>query len=118
MIDRAKLLDALIADPAKADALTRDEARALAVTIAPLVKALELRALSAQPAPAPTSKHENGALLSAPEAAALLGVPIRWLYRHARGLPFTRRLGHRTLRFDARGLDRWIAKQRPPELDP
>jgi hypothetical protein len=41
------------------------------------------------------------------QAAERLGVKPSWLYRHARALPFTRKLGHRTLRFDIHGLDRW-----------
>lgn len=51
-----------------------------------------------------------GRLLTAKEAAPLLGVTPRWLYRRAAGLPFTRRLGPKTLRFDAEGLARWEGK--------
>jgi excisionase family DNA binding protein len=51
-------------------------------------------------------------LLSAQEAAERLGMSVDWLYRHARGLPFTRRVGTRTIKFDADGLDRWVAMQR------
>lgn len=51
-------------------------------------------------------------LLSPPEAARRLGVTVRWLYSHADGLPFVRRLSRRALRFDAVGLTRWVASQR------
>lgn len=44
--------------------------------------------------------------LSAPEAARRLGVSADYLYRNARKLPFTVRIGRRLL-FSARGLDRW-----------
>lgn len=44
--------------------------------------------------------------LSAPEAARRLGVSPDYLYRNARKLPFTVRIGRRLL-FSARGLDRW-----------
>lgn len=47
-------------------------------------------------------------LLDVKEAAKLLGVPVSWLYRNARQLPFTRKLGSRTLRFDRKGIDRWL----------
>lgn len=50
---------------------------------------------------------EADRLLDAGEAAELLGVAKRWMYRHADTLPFTRRLTGGTLRFNARGLERW-----------
>ena len=51
-------------------------------------------------------------LLSAAEVAARLGVPVRYVYRHARAWPFTRRLSPKTLRFSALGLDRWQDRAR------
>ena len=48
-------------------------------------------------------------LLKPAEAAALLQVTTRWLYRHHRSLPFTKKLSRRLLRFDERGLHRWLA---------
>jgi predicted DNA-binding transcriptional regulator AlpA len=48
-------------------------------------------------------------LLHPPEAAALLKVTTRWLYRHHRTLPFARKLSRRVLRFDEAGLHRWLA---------
>jgi len=48
-------------------------------------------------------------LLKPAEAAALLKVTTRWLYRHHRSLPFTRKLSRRLLRFDEGGLRRWLA---------
>lgn len=53
---------------------------------------------------------EPDQLLTQPEAALRLGVTTAWLARHASGLPFTRRLGHRTLRFSSRGIDRWLSR--------
>lgn len=50
-------------------------------------------------------------LLKVDEAAKLLNVDERWLYRHAKALPFTRRLGPKTLRFDADGLAKWAARR-------
>jgi hypothetical protein len=83
----------------------------------------ELEALRARlwarlhaPAAAPThSAAGNGGpdqLLTAKEAAPLLGVAPRWMYRHAPDLPFTRRLAGGTLRFSARGLEKWAATRR------
>ncbi len=49
-------------------------------------------------------------LLTVEEAAKKLGLSTDWLYRRARKLPFTVRLGRR-LRFSERGLDRYIRQR-------
>ena len=46
--------------------------------------------------------------LTATEAAALMNVTPRWLYRHAAKLPFTRRLSRKNLRFSEAGIRRWL----------
>lgn len=46
-------------------------------------------------------------LLTAAQAAALLNVTDRWLYRHARRLPFAHHLSPRVLRFSEAGLRKW-----------
>ena len=59
------------------------------------------------------SPHLPGAhLLNVNDAAARLGVPVGWLYRRAKTLPFARRLGLKTLRFDPVGLDAWTRRHR------
>jgi excisionase family DNA binding protein len=86
--------------PALAGELARGLANVLARTAAP-TKAV-----------AGTSpRDEIGTLLTVAEAAARLGVAKSWLYRHAKTLPFARKLGHRTLRFHADGLGRWLVNQ-------
>ncbi len=55
---------------------------------------------------------ENDHLLTAEEAASILGVTVRWLYRHARNLPFARRLSRKALRFSEVGLKRWMSAKR------
>ncbi len=50
-----------------------------------------------------TGPDEN---LDVAEAARRLGVSKDWLYRHAKGLPFTVRVGRRLV-FSTRGMDRW-----------
>jgi excisionase family DNA binding protein len=59
-------------------------------------------------APATAAPDEN---LSIKEAARRMGVSDRWLYRKARTLPFTVRIG-RSLLFSSRGLERWISQRR------
>jgi hypothetical protein len=51
-------------------------------------------------------------LLTAEQAAALLNVSVDWMYRHASGLPFTKRLSRKALRFSKAGLLRWRAGRR------
>ena len=58
--------------------------------------------------PSGAGPAEPEELLTAQEAAVLLGVKPRWLYDHARTLPFARRLGARTVRFSKLGLERWL----------
>ncbi len=62
-------------------------------------------------APARSAGHPPTTLLTAREAAQVLHVAPRWLYRHAGALPFTRRLGPKTVRFDPDGLARWVARR-------
>jgi predicted DNA-binding transcriptional regulator AlpA len=51
-------------------------------------------------------------LLTPPEAAAMLGVTVPWLYRHAAQLPFARRLSRKALRFSEPGLRRWLVARK------
>jgi predicted DNA-binding transcriptional regulator AlpA len=51
-------------------------------------------------------------LLSADEAATLLSVSPDWLYRQARKLPFTRKLGPKMLRFSQHGILKWLATRK------
>lgn len=57
------------------------------------------------PVPAPAR------LLTVREAAPRLGVSARWLYRHAKTLPFAKRLADKTLRFDETGLTHWLGRR-------
>jgi hypothetical protein len=51
-------------------------------------------------------------LITAEQAAALLTVSVDWMYRHAPGLPFTKRLSRKALRFSKAGLLKWRAGRR------
>jgi NADH dehydrogenase FAD-containing subunit len=61
--------------------------------------------------PAATLQDQED-LLTPGEAAALLTVSVDWMYRHAAGLPFTRRLSRKALRFSRAGLLKWRAGRR------
>jgi predicted DNA-binding transcriptional regulator AlpA len=51
-------------------------------------------------------------LLTPEEASVLLGVTVRWLYRHAGQFTFTRKLSRKVLRFHEAGLRRYIERGR------
>jgi predicted DNA-binding transcriptional regulator AlpA len=79
------------------------------------LEALKVRVWTAALAPngAAPSPHGSSRLLDVEEAAARLSVSADWVYRHAKQLPFTRRVGRRALRFDPDGLVRWLAHRTP-----
>lgn len=62
--------------------------------------------------PDPISTPAPDRLLTPEEAAALLGVKVRWLYRHAVDFTFTRKLSRKVLRFHEAGLRRYVEKGR------
>jgi predicted DNA-binding transcriptional regulator AlpA len=51
-------------------------------------------------------------LVEAEEAAKLLSVSSDWVYRNAKNLPFTRKLGPKMLRFSAIGIQKYIATRK------
>jgi predicted DNA-binding transcriptional regulator AlpA len=56
------------------------------------------------------TRHETGEdrLLTADEAAQMLSVSPDWLYRHAKELPFAKKLGPKMLRFSHKGMLKWL----------
>ena len=105
------VLATLATDPERIGSVPVEDIPAL-IGEAEALKARLWAALSTNAAPpTPTAPREgNGApdaLLTASEAAERLGVSPRWMYRKAESLPFTRRLSGGTLRFSAKGLERW-----------
>jgi predicted DNA-binding transcriptional regulator AlpA len=75
--------------------------------IAALQSALAARLLAEGTSVSTTTEK----LLNIHEAADLLGLSVDWLYRRAKGLPFTRKVG-RALPFDRVGLDAWVRARR------
>jgi predicted DNA-binding transcriptional regulator AlpA len=51
-------------------------------------------------------------LLDAEQASKLLGMSRYWLYRHAKKLPFTRKLGPKNLRFSYQGIQKYLATRK------
>jgi len=100
------LLRALLADPAKLETLTPEQHQAVVVSL----RAAVAPPAEAAPAAAPAWARDD--LLTVEEAAATLRVSPRWLYRHAKTLPFTRKLSPKVLRFSRTGMVRWLASRR------
>lgn len=60
----------------------------------------------------PDGASHDDTLLEVHEASARLGVSRDYLYRHAKALPFTVRIG-RSVRFSSKGIEKYIrARQR------
>jgi excisionase family DNA binding protein len=102
----AERLDALVSatPPSELPALASELARALTTVIARAANPTATRPAT----PVQGGKEE---WLTVQEAADRLNVTVEWLYRHARNLSFARKFGRRTLRFEARGLERWAANR-------
>lgn len=104
----------LLADPGRVAKIPPEQARALLLPASALVVTLAARATEA-PADGQGSAQtpaEPDHLLTPEEAAQLLGVKVSWLYRHAKRLPFTRRLSRKCLRFSEAALGKWQAAKR------
>ena len=93
------------------DQVAVEDLPAVVLYLAALQSAAAAR-LTAAPRPVPVSRNGSEALLDVREAAARLNLSVDWLYRHAKRLPFTRRVG-RAVRFDPEGLARWVATRTP-----
>ena len=50
--------------------------------------------------------------LESKEAAELLSVSPDWLYRNAKKLPFSRKLGSKMLRFSYQGIQKYLANRK------
>ncbi len=85
-----------------------NEIPALVVALSARLSALSALALKASTAEvrAHTANGEPERNVSAKEAASRLGISTAYLYRNARHLPFSLRIGRRLL-FSLRGLERW-----------
>ncbi len=68
---------------------------------------LRVVALSRPPAEIVPSVRPDR-LLKAEELAERLAVPLDWVYRHQRQLPFRVRVGSRLVRFSESGFQRWV----------
>jgi len=105
VIDLARLVDEARLEelPALVGALAQAQAVALARLTTPRLENHE------------TSGQEGN--LSAEEAARRLGVSPSYIYKNARSLPFTARIGRRVV-CTARGVDRWVRQRQAAGKNP
>jgi predicted DNA-binding transcriptional regulator AlpA len=61
---------------------------------------------------AKTAQQDAERWLDAKEAAEMLSMSEDWLYRHAKNLPFARKLGPKMLRFSYQELVKWMATRK------
>lgn len=121
--EREISLDLLLADPEAAVGVSTEQATMLLSRLSRLQATLLARADAGgvavgqgriqQSSVSPAAAWDPDDLLTIDEAAALLRVSPRWLYRHAKKLPFARKLSRKVLRFSRAGISRWLATKRP-----
>ncbi|MEE8494405.1 MAG: helix-turn-helix domain-containing protein [Nitrospirales bacterium] len=106
-------LAALLLHPERVAELPPEAIPPMLCQLAALQSALSARLLMIPPGNGgPEAPEQGDRLLPAEEAAALLGVTPRWLYRHAKRLPFSKRLSRKALRFSEAGIQKWMATRR------
>ena len=98
---------AAIASHERLESLRPEQARALTMYVREL-----LGDEPAAAAPLAGESRDGTDLLTIAEAAAILKVSRRWLYRHAKKLPFTHKFSRKVLRFSRASLERWVERQR------
>ena len=107
-------LATLLSDPSRADALPRDEVPELLGRVEQLRAVLWAKLTRPESTNGATTqrsdieKASGDRMLAAAEVAEMIGTDTRYVYRHADGWPFTRRLSKGTVRFSEKGLHCWL----------
>lgn len=108
-------LDAIASAPSPTEALSRLSPDALAVLsgrCATIQAAIQLAIITRAAAPTDHANANGSArMLSADEACAILKRPRRWLYDHAKRMPWIKRLSRKSLLVDESMMMRWIASR-------
>jgi hypothetical protein len=111
-------LDELARDPQRAANLPAHALRSLILRTATLQNLLLAALMNAEEnepstAAAVPAAPEADRMLTPDEAAALCGLPRRYLLRATRGKPFRRDFSRKRIRFSEAGLRRWRDSRRP-----
>jgi predicted DNA-binding transcriptional regulator AlpA len=74
----------------------------------------QLREIVRQEVERAVKSHQPGddRPLNVSEASQLIGMSEDWLYRNAKKLPFTRKMGPKTLRFSHKEIVKWLATRK------
>jgi len=88
----------------------QEQLPALLATLSARLALVASKIMASSPRNTGSSESLQGNL-SVGEAAARLGISQDYLYRNARKLPFSLRIGRRLL-FSASGLEKWVAQRR------
>jgi hypothetical protein len=116
MLTAVPSLDEIARDPQKAANLPAHALRSLIVrtaTLQNLLLAALMTAEAEEPAAAVPAAPETDRMLTPDEAAAICGLPRRYLLRATRGKPFRRDFSRKRIRFSEIGLRRWRDSRRP-----
>lgn len=105
-------LEEIAESPAAVSQLSSDVVEALLGKCSVAQGALVGRLLALRASGNGPREPERENLLTAEQAAPILGVTPRWLYRHSKKLPFARHLSRKVLRFSETGLRKWQATKR------
>jgi predicted DNA-binding transcriptional regulator AlpA len=109
-------MDTLFPDHDRLAALPPEQIPSLLARLAAIQSVLTARLLATPTVPPAGDSEPKSAttdqFLTAEDAAQILRVSPRWLYRHANRLPFARRLSRKCLRFSEAGLRRWQASKK------
>jgi predicted DNA-binding transcriptional regulator AlpA len=104
----------LLADPSRALEIPAEDVPTLLGRVAAeqaRLAAVQTALVARMAEHTPERGDDADALLTVIEAARLIGMSPRWLYKNAHRLPFTRRVGPRALRFSRRGIARYLDKR-------
>ncbi len=107
------LLQILASDPEKVRVLAPETELTLLAGLRAAVGSTMPSSSSTPPPAGPAAAWSEDDLLTVNEAAVLLRLSPRWFYRHAKTLPFARKLSRKVLRFSRAGIAGWLAKKRP-----
>jgi hypothetical protein len=107
-IKPAPSLDALAADPAKVASLETGQVCVVLTQLAGLQASLAARLLNRQEDDASVPDR----MLSLEQAAEVLQQTPEWIRRHAKRLPFVRRISRKRFLCSETGLNRWLANRK------
>lgn len=108
-------LDAIASAASPTVALSRlspDQLAVLSGRCATIQSAIQLAIITRTAAPTdPANGIGSARMLSADEACAILKRPRRWLFDHAKRMPWIKRLSRKVILIDEAGMHRWIASR-------